>query len=220
MQPVPEMPKIYQAHRENQLERILGAAEELFIRDGIDNVSMGAIAETARIARKTLYQYYPNKQEIALAIFQKFLDARYVAFDQNQIPEGSGFQRIEYLLQDMVTMLETYPEHIRFMVEFNTLYAREGNPVRVRQVYAFGGDLFIQWIRQGIEDRSICPNLDPEFLSAAIFNLVSGMNSRFALLGNQIGEEFGKPALELYREICRIFLRGIQNTPGSQENSG
>lgn len=216
MKPVPETPKVYQAHRDNQVERILEAAEALFIRDGIDNVSMGAIAETARIARKTLYQYFPNKQEIALAIFQKFLDARYAAFDQNQIPEGSGFQRIEYLVQDMVNMLETYPEHIRFIVEFNTLYAREGNPARVRQAYAYGGDLFTQWVRQGIQDGSICPNLDPEFLSAAIFNLVSGMNSRFALLGSQIGEEFGKPAAALYREICRIFLRGIQNTPGCQ----
>lgn len=212
METVPETKKIYQNHRDNQLERILEAAEALFIRDGIDNVSMGAIADEARLARKTLYQYFPNKQEIALAIFQKFIAERYASFDPSQIPQGNGFQRVEYLVMDMVNLLETYPEHMRFMVEFNNLYAHEGNPARVRQTYALGTEMFIPMIQQGISDGSIRSDWTPDFLAAAIFNLVSGMNSRFALLGNQVGEEFGTPVLDLYREICRIFLRGIQPT--------
>lgn len=216
MNSLPTMPKIYQNHRDNQRERILEAAEELFIRDGIDNVSIGAIAEAARIARKTLYEYFPNKQEIAQAIFQKLIDERLSVFDQLQIPEGSGFQRVEFMVLDMVNMLETYPEHIRFMVEFNTLYAREGSPTRVRQTYAIGSDLLLQMIQQGIADGSIRSDLTPHFLTAAILNLVSGMNNRFAQLGNQVGEEYDQPAIELYRGIIRIFLRGIQ-APISQE---
>ena len=93
-----ETPKIYQNHRDNQRERILEAAEKLFIQDGIDNVSISAIADAARIARKTLYQYFPNKLEIALAIFDNFIAARSGGFDQNQIPEGNGFQRLEFFV--------------------------------------------------------------------------------------------------------------------------
>jgi AcrR family transcriptional regulator len=213
METVPETKRIFHNHRDNQVERILEAAETLFIRDGIDNVSMGAIADEARLARKTLYQYFPNKQEIALAIFQKFFAERAANFDPGQIPSGTGFQRVQYLVMDMVNMLETYPEHIRFMVEFNNLYAHEGSPDRVRQTYSRGTDLFVPMIQLGIADGSIQPDLDPNFLAAAIFNLVSGMNGRFALLGSQVNEEFGRSALELYREICRIFLRGIQSIP-------
>jgi AcrR family transcriptional regulator len=58
----------YQNHRDNQRERILDTAERLFIQEGIDNVSISAIADAVRIARRTLYQYFPDKQEISWAI--------------------------------------------------------------------------------------------------------------------------------------------------------
>jgi AcrR family transcriptional regulator len=215
---IPETQKIYQNHRDNQLERILEAAEKLFIRDGIDNVSISAIAAASRLSRKTLYEYYSNKQEIAWAIMQYMSDEKTSDLEQPRIPEGNGFQRIEYFMLHMVNLLEAHPEHFRFISEFNNLYAREGNPDRVRQIYAGRGEPLIQMIQQGISDGSICPDVDPGSLSAAIFNLVSGMNSRFALLGDQISEEYGKPAMELYHEICRIFLRGICATPSAPES--
>lgn len=216
--------KTYQHHRENQRERILEAAETLFIRNGIDNVNIGNIADAARISRMTLYEYYPNKQEVAWAIFQELLE------DMQTDPtgpllqsEGSGFQRIEHAMLVMIDLLEQHPEHLRFIVEFNTLYAREGNPARVRQIVEQaepgGYDLFAQMLQQGMTDGSLRPDLDPGLLSAAILNLLNGMNSRFALLGDLIREEYGQPVMDIYREICRAFLRGIQSTPSSQEDT-
>ena len=73
----------------------------------------------------------------------------------------------------MINLLETEPEYIRFIVEFNTLYAREGTPARVRQTYSIGSEIIIIFIQQGIADGSIRPDLDANFLAAAIFNLVS-----------------------------------------------
>lgn len=215
----PETPKIYQNHRENQLERILEAAEKLFIRNGIDNVSMGAVADAARIARKTLYQYFSNKQDIAWAILQNLTDESTSAFELPHIPDGSGFQRIEAFMLHMIHLLEAYPEHIRFMVEFDALYARDGDPNRVHQMFEKRIEPMVEMIRQGIADGSIRPDVDAGLFSAAMLNLVSGMNSRFALLGSRISAEFGHPVMDLYREICNNFLRGIQARPASQENS-
>jgi AcrR family transcriptional regulator len=209
METLPEK-KIFHNHRDNQVERILEAAQKLFIQEGIDNVSMGEIADAARLARKTLYQYFSNKQEIAFAIFQKMVDWQVLSSDLIPLPPGNGFQRTEAFVMGLISMLETYPEQIRFMVEFDTLYARGGDPAKVRQFYVQGAEVLVPIIRQGVADGSISPDVDPDFAAAAIFNLLSGMNSRFALLGNQISEEYGRPVMELYRGICRIFLRGIQ----------
>lgn len=211
-------PRIYQNHRDNQRERILEAAEELFIRDGIDNVSISAIASGARIARKTLYEYFPNKQEIAWALMQTITDERTSNMEQPRILEGNGYQQIESFLHHLVNLLEAHPEHFRFISEFNNLYAREGDPTRVRQIFGKRGDPLIQMIHQGIADGSICPDVDADLLSAALLNLVSGMNSRFVLLGDQISAEYGQPVMKLYREICRTFLRGICSNPSSLKN--
>lgn len=210
--------KPYQAHRENQRERILDAAEMLFIEHGIDNVSISDIAAAARISRVTLYEYFPNKEEVTWAIFQKLVQE---PVDWEQAQAGTGYQRIEQAMMERISMLEKYPEHLRFIVEFNTLYAREGNPARVRQIVeqgASGGyDHFAQLIREGIADGSVRADLDPDLLSAALMNMLNALNSRFALLGGLIAEEYGHPVSEMYQEICRAFLRGIQNPYHPQE---
>lgn len=210
--------KVYQSHRENQRDRILEAAEMLFIRDGIDNASIGGIAAAARISRVTLYQYFPNKQEVAWAIFQKITEEIYAGPAAQLAPAaGNGFQRLEYLILAGASLLEKHPEHLRFIVEFNTLYAREGNPDRVRNTVEQAGaqsySLFTEVIHQGIADGSIRPELEPNLLSAAIMNLLNALNSRFALLGDLITKEYDQPVMAMYREICRAFLRGIQAKP-------
>jgi AcrR family transcriptional regulator len=216
--------KTYQQHRENQRERILQAAEHIFVHDGIDHVSLSDIAEAARITRMTLYEYYPNKQAIAWAVFQKFMEDLQTSFsDELQPPGGNGFQRIEHAMLASIDLLELHPEHLRFLVEFNSLYAREGDPVRLRQVvehvWPENYDMFTRLIQLGIADGSLRPDLNPGLLSAAILNLLNGMNSRFALLGHLIGEEYGQPVKDIYCEICRSFLRGIQSTRSSEEKT-
>ena len=172
---------------------------------------MSAIANAARLSRKTLYVYFSSKEDIAWAIMQNLVDERTTDMALPQIPEGSGFQRVEFYLLHMVNRLVTYPEHMRFVAEFSTLYAREGDPIHVRQMFARGGNVLSQMIQQGIADGSIRPDVDPSRLTNAILNLVSGMNCRFALLGNQISKEYDQPVMDIYRDICLIFLRGIQS---------
>lgn len=220
----PKPAKTYLEHRENQRERILEVAERLFISGGIDGVNLSDIARAARMTRNTLYEYFPNKQEVAWGIFQKLIrDWKVTSTDAPLEQAGNGFQRIQAMMMQMVNQLVTDPEHLRFIVEFNTLYAREGSPARVLQVieqtWSGAYDRFALLIRQGIDDGSIRADLDPQLLSAAIMNLINGMNSRFALLGSRISEEYRQPVNDIYQEICRAFLRGIQSTPSHEEQA-
>ena len=217
----PDLPqtKPYHQHRENQRERILEVAERLFIRDGLDGVSLSDIARAARMTRNTLYEYFPNKQEVAWAIFQKIVaDGQGFSADW-LLREGTGYQRIEHFMMGMVSLLNVHPEHLRFIVEFNTLYAREGNPTRVRQMWSGGHQMLADMYRQGIADGSLRPGLNPDLLSAAMANLINAVNSRFALLGELIHEEYGYPVMDIYQEICRAFLRGIQNSPSQETDA-
>ena len=50
--------------QELAVDRILEAAGEVFVRDGIRGARMGKIAEAAGCARATLYRYFPNKESL------------------------------------------------------------------------------------------------------------------------------------------------------------
>ena len=209
--------KPYLNHRVNQHEHILEVAEVLFIRNGIEKVNLSAIARAAHLTRNTIYEYFPNKQEIAWAILQKIFMQSKTAFFEEQ--EGSGLQRIECFMLRMVSQLQENPNHVRFIVEFNALYAREVTSDRMRQTTGRGegDDDVIRLIEEGIADGSVRPDLDPALVSAAIWNMLSGMNARFGLLGDLIQQEYGQPVLTIYHEICRVFLRGIQSNTISKE---
>ena len=212
--------KEYANHRENQRERILDAAQRLFIRHGIDQVSISEIAREARITRATLYGYFPDKQEIAWAIFKRTIENWRIDTDMISTT-GTGYQRIERLLHSLAGGLESQPESLRFIVEFNTLYAREGNPARVRstieQARSDGYSLLTIMIHEGIKDGSLRPDLDPNSPIRCLMNLMNALSSRFALLGDLIREEYDQPVMGLYEEILRVVLRGIQSNSNTQE---
>lgn len=54
-------------------ERILVKAHELFIKYGIRSVSMDDIAAQLGMSKKTLYQYYADKDELVNAVFEGML---------------------------------------------------------------------------------------------------------------------------------------------------
>jgi len=51
-------------------ERILGKAQELFLQYGIRSVSMDDIANSLGMSKKTLYQYYADKDELVDAVVE------------------------------------------------------------------------------------------------------------------------------------------------------
>jgi AcrR family transcriptional regulator len=55
-------------------ERILAAAQELFLRNGIRGTSMEAIARTAGVAKPTLYAYFADKDVVFATLAEQVFD--------------------------------------------------------------------------------------------------------------------------------------------------
>ena len=53
-------------------ERITEKAHELFMRYGVRSVSMDDIAAQLGMSKKTLYQYYTDKEELVDAVLSSF----------------------------------------------------------------------------------------------------------------------------------------------------
>ena len=79
---------------EGKREAILAAAQELLLKHGLRGTSMEAIARQARIAKPTLYAYFPDK----VAIFQTLVDAVIAEWRDNFVAalagEGDIVQRV------------------------------------------------------------------------------------------------------------------------------
>jgi AcrR family transcriptional regulator len=56
------------------VDAILEAAARLFVRDGYPNTTTNRIAELAGVSVGSLYEYFPNKASILLALLQRQVD--------------------------------------------------------------------------------------------------------------------------------------------------
>jgi AcrR family transcriptional regulator len=59
---------------DNQRERVIACAAELFAREGYENVGLGRLAETVGISKAGVYHYFRAKQDILDAIVATTLD--------------------------------------------------------------------------------------------------------------------------------------------------
>ena len=99
---------------------ILDAAEKLFLESGIEKTTMIDIAERAGITRVTLYRYFANRDEVAVAVHLRLMQksAQIAQFDpQDRTLEGYK-RRIQSTIRNFPLLRDGY----RYSGMFDQIY--------------------------------------------------------------------------------------------------
>jgi AcrR family transcriptional regulator len=207
----------YPAHRERQRRRILEAAERLFDERGIDRVTVAEITTASGLRTSTTYQYFKNKDEIVWALLGELLEENASRVNREMSEASTGFEKIGALLSFFADELEGDTAKVRFMAQFDAMYARDWPVTRLltleAQVTPDGFQSFKKLILDGIADGSLRPDLDPELTMHAVVNAAIGAQRRLASLGDKVEFEYGQSICSLFRETVRIILLGLRAEP-------
>lgn len=108
------MPKII----ENLDEEIAKTALELFKNNPYQNVSMRKIASEVGIAVGTLYNYYPNKWELYIEVFEESWRKTYEILKNNcrELDEDYLINYLEVIYQEMKNKKSIVRELFRFIM--------------------------------------------------------------------------------------------------------
>lgn len=207
--------RIYANHRENQREWILQVAEDLFIDQGIEKVTIADIAKAARLTRATLYNYFTSKEHMAQEIFRA-VTTGWAERGAREVwgQPGTGLELVERFLHSHMSHLFDNPREARFVAEFNYLYAKEW-PVEtmlklLSETLGEERAQLLNSIRLGQDEGTIRADIAPEVLLAAIFNFVSGVLGRLGEFGTKVEGEYGLSVRAIFEPIYRIFLDGLK----------
>ena len=129
------------------------AAEKLFDEHGIDRVTMTEIISGSELRTSTIYQYFSSKDDIVWAILEGVLAdlaARAkVAIDR----EKTALAKITALLELMADDLTRNQAKVRFLAQFDAMYARNWPAERLltleAQIMPEGFRHFGRLIRKG-----------------------------------------------------------------------
>ena len=106
------MPKInaptIDEHKTLTRHALLEAGVGAFVKFGLAGTSMGTLADTAGIARTTVYEYFPNKESVLVALIYEKLPP---IIDQvlADLPRDSALDRVAALLERSLRFVLEYP---------------------------------------------------------------------------------------------------------------
>ncbi|CAH1055220.1 TetR/AcrR family transcriptional regulator [Paenibacillus pseudetheri] len=196
-------------------QRILIEAEKQFITLGIANVQMTDIAAAININRRTLYRYFPTKDELAFEIevmvMKQLQD--YLTLDLGDMNGKTGFEKVTaYFFR---VDLETVKEQIKFTAEFDRYF--QGNYPNPELEQSFiealnpNQDQLFLYIRDGVTDGSIRNDMTAEELYHFISHSFISLFQRLILRENHLKYEYCDN-IDFHKSFQKIILTGIQRT--------
>lgn len=188
-------------------ERILQKARDLFMRYGFRSVTMDEIAGQMGISKKTLYQFFEDKDSLVEIVMQgemAFIETE--CRRQDQESENA----IDELFKDMDSMYEVMDSmNPQIIYDLEKFYPRTFEKFKQHK-HSFMLDVIRNNIFRGIREGLYRPEIDVDI--AAKFRLESNF-----LVFNQELFPYGKYSiLKVASEINYLFIHGISTAKGKK----
>ncbi|RDG29665.1 TetR/AcrR family transcriptional regulator [Oceanispirochaeta sp. M1] len=194
-------------------ERILEEAEKQFIELGIAGTQMKDIALAVNLNRRTLYRYFPTKDELAFEIemiVMKQID-EYLSLKLNDISNETGYEKVVRYFDNV--SFDDIKDLLKFTAEFDRYFQDEYPTPQLEKSFVRSldpqKDQLYQYISEGIADGSIRDDISADdlfhFISQDFFALFQRLILREKHLKNEYCDQ-----VDFQELFKKILLSGIR----------
>jgi len=194
-------------------ERILQEAEKQFIERGIQNTQMKEIAEVVNINRRTLYRYFPTKEELAFEVELIVMDKLQFEpdTDESLIKELSGYEKVKLYFDEV--KLDGIRDLLKFTAEFDRYFQKEYPSAELEKLFISrldpGNDKLYEYIKEGCEDGSLRKDLTAHEIFTFISQNFLGFFQRLIIREKHLVHEHCDN-VDFQKLFRKIVLSGIK----------
>ena len=193
-----------QSRSKATFDAIVEATTQLLLREGYDRFTTARVASRAGVSIGTLYQYFPNKTALAVAVIDRSCD-EFVASFANRIvgsAEATLHDAIRRLVHETLLTHHLEPDLHRIV---NELARRIGVGDRTDKVGRSAARMIEVLLRRHIDE--IRPEIDVAAAATMIEGMLEGLSHRVQLAWPAI-----LPGDVLARETMQLILRYLSST--------
>ncbi len=173
--------------RQNRNAEIISIAERLFSEAGYDAISMDQVAGACGITKRTLYQYFPAKEDLYLAVTLKSFREMYRYLESAVDESQSGGERLRQVCLTWYSYFREFPANFRFISDWSHVIGKSRNgEASLAQVHDYNRKMFNNLgglIRLGMADGSLRPDLSVESTVGSLVFLITGFFAQYAISG-------------------------------------
>ncbi len=188
--------------RDERRAQLLAAAQEVFVANGYHGAAMDEIAETAHVSKPVLYQHFPSKRELYLALLDSQLSILIGLLLGALNSTTDNDERVQAVMRAYFRFIASDDQAHRLVFESDLV-----NDVDVSARLETFNKTFADAVGQVIAEDTKLPELEAQLLGRGLAGLAQ-VSARYWL------ETDGNLDLDVASDlIYRLAWRGISRFP-------
>lgn len=200
-------------------QKMVEAAARCFIRKGIEATSIVDIAREAGFGEATVYRYFSNKENLALACGIRFWDQVGDFFKERTASSGfagkSGMEQVKDLMDGALEFYERETESFRLIHNLDGFLLSHKVDEAKLQEYSQAVDSLRPYLWDALEkgkaDGSIQRREDTTELYYALTNGIFGMMQKQAAAGELLETDRTVDGIKKTRLLAELLVAGLKN---------
>jgi TetR/AcrR family transcriptional regulator len=191
-------------------QRLLEAAEKVFVEKGFDGARVDEIAETATVNKRMMYLYFGSKEAMYEHVIREQFRRFVAATRLSSTPDETPVQQAERIIRTYYYYLAANPGFVR-LLGWETLHlgAREG---RALDALASRGVPALEAIlKSGVEKGLFRPDVDIRRLIMSVSGLCLAVFNRKQGLAGLWNENLSDPKVleDTLQHILKLVFHGV-----------
>ncbi|MGC9367873.1 MAG: TetR/AcrR family transcriptional regulator [bacterium] len=197
-------------HRKNEFA---DAAQHLFYTRRYEKTTIEEIADFAGYTKMTLYSYFQSKDEIYIVVFIRSLVERVKYIEKGLLSGNNGYQQLKNIAHKYFEFYSERPEQLKFFQSWQKWTVDESkisNSIleKYREINLQGIDYIRKAIVNGINDGSLCPDLEVDKIVSYFLYSSRAVLSEYFFSTHQF-HKFTEP--DYYYDYISLFLKAISS---------
>ncbi|MEU3573709.1 TetR/AcrR family transcriptional regulator [Kitasatospora sp. NPDC036755] len=202
IQEAQERPRGARLPRSARREQLLGAAQEVFVAQGYHSAAMDDIADRAGVSKPVLYQHFPGKLELYLALLDKHCDALVESTREALSATTDNKQRVANTMEAYFNYVSSESGAFRLVFESDLT-----NEPAVRERVERASEASATLVSKVIQEDTDLPEAESKLLAAGVCGLAQITARYWLSQGLEI------PRDEAVRLVASLSWRGLKGFP-------
>lgn len=193
---------------------ILDAAEKIFLCKGYEDASMDEIAKEAQFTKRTVYQYFENKDELYFTVVLKGFQELFSRINDVKQKRQTGYDKLERVCRIYYQYYRDNPEMMRLMNYWGHVRRKlteecgsKAELIQFNKNMAFG---LAEIIEEGQADGSIRHEPDPGKTALSLMFLITGFYNQLTTTGDNFMEFFSLEHKEFIHETIDLVIKPLK----------
>ena len=188
-------------------ERILTKAADLFCRYGIRTITMDEIASQLGISKKTIYQFFTDKDDMVSAVIEQEIQ-------RNELECGNFRDAAADAVYQIFLALESLEEMLKYTNPLMLYDLEKHHPVSFQKLreykYRFLHQVIIENLEWGISTDLYRADIDKDIVAKA------RIETAFLVFNPDVFPHTRYRISEVNFELAMLFLHGVTTDKGKQ----